>query len=431
MPTKKTALRDERSVAVSETRAGTPLLIALSDLDEDPAQPRQDFADDLQQELAASIAVTGIKQPLLVCLHENGRYMLVDGTRRKRAAEAAGLQEVPAVLTTAASWLSIKEDQLVTNRMRQDLTVLETAQTLEILWLGHQITALEAETGSDQTDTATIVAVAGTPARQIEVLRTRLCDLSGFPSRDAYLGSGRHVRVPWDSVLQSVGLTHMTPDRRKKILGVLDLSVEAQDVLAGTHISERTLQKLAERPLDEQLAIVGQCQGQEDVGSAIRNALAKPGAEEAGNRVLDWEPEDGSPGSSAAFKRTAQEMPTDEVGEEEEELDNGSLPMSGIDAHGSTFVPDPMLAMPFSNGSGKTLVSDRGEIGRGSVPPAGHDQWTEDQALKLSSLLEAMLNLLDETGPAYIVDPHRGWLLPMWQEAVSRLEAAGLEVRPA
>ncbi len=431
MPTKKTALRSERGVAVVDSQAGTPLLIALIDLDEDPTQPRQEFDDDLQQELVASITAGGIKQPLLVHLQETGRYMVMDGTRRKRAAEAAGLREVPAVLRTPANWLSIKEDQLVTNRMRQDLTVLETAQTLEILWLGHQIAALEAETGHEGRDTAAIVAEAGTPARQIEALRTRLCDLSGFPSREAYLGSGKHVRVSWARVLQIVGLTQMTPDRRKKILGVLDLSVEAQDALAGAHVSERTLQKLAGRSMDEQRAIVGQAQGQHDVGGAIRNALDIPGAEEMGPGPRDWEPEAAAQGGTAS-DCTAHRMSTDDgFGEDAEDLHGGSLPLNSDANLRSTFDPDPTLAMPFSKGPGTKLVADRGEIGRGSVPPAGHDQWTEDQALKLSSLVEAMLNLLDETGPAYIIDPHKGWLLLMWQEAIGRLEAAGLEARPA
>jgi hypothetical protein len=91
-----------------------------------------------------------------------------------------------------------------------------------------------------------------------------------------------------------------------------------------------------------------------------------------------------------------------------------------------TFVPDPTLALPFSRGTGPTLISERGPTGRGALPPAGHDQWTEDQALQLSSLLEAVLNLLDQTGPAYLTAQHTGWLGPLWQEAVGRLAAAGL-----
>ena len=54
------------SVGIADTSTGLPLLVALVDLDEDPMQPRQEFPDERQQDLTASVAVAGIKQPLIV-----------------------------------------------------------------------------------------------------------------------------------------------------------------------------------------------------------------------------------------------------------------------------------------------------------------------------------------------------------------------------
>jgi hypothetical protein len=321
----------------------------------------------------------------------------------------------------ATDWLTVKQDQLITNGMRQDLTLLETAQTLELLWLGYQIAALEAEQGVSAVETAALIAEAATPARQIEVLHARLCALSGFPSRDAYLSSGAYVRISWDTVLQAAGMVHLTPDRRKKILSVLDVSPEAQDALAGIALGERSLRKLAQLPAAEQLAIVAEAQTSDDVGNALREALAvsvptaTSGDDDAGT---DWEP-----------ATVAGVLPITDAAEPDAG-DGMPLPLDVDADQRSTFVPDPELAMPFSNGPGQKLISDRGEIGRGSVPSAGHDQWKEEDALKLSSLFEAMLTLLDEVGPAYLTEQHKGWLQPMWRELAGRLEYAGLDAQP-
>lgn len=425
----KPAPSDEH-VAVADRTSGMPLLIALMDLDEDLTQPRQEFPDDRQQELTASVTVAGIKQPLIVRPAGPGRYLVVDGARRKRAAEAAGLLEVPCVLSAEVDWLSVKQNQLITNGFQQALTPLELAQTLELLWLGHQIAAFEADTGDDGTQTAALVSAAGSPARQIEVLRNRLCDISGFPSRDAYLGSGAHVRVAWPTVLQAIGMAQMTADQRKRLLSLLDLSREAQEALAGVDVSQRTLRDLAKRPEEEQRALIAQVQGQDDVGAALREALNAPLVTDVEPQPTgDWSPEtfahalDASDGDDSTGYATV-----DRAGDRGDHDDALAL---DVDAdQRSTFEPDSTLAMPFSNGPGKRLVSERGEIGRGSTPPPGHDQWTEDQALQLSGALEAALNVLDTVGPAYLTEQHQGWLRPMWQELVLRLESAGLEARP-
>ncbi len=431
----KNPLMEAAGGAITPVVEGAPLIVALVDIDEDPGQPRQEFDADQLQELTDSIAVAGIKQPLLVRPQGDGRYLLVDGARRFRAAAAAGLLDAPCVVTMPASWLTIKQDQLITNAFRQDLTALERAQTLEMLWLGHQIAALEAEQQDDSDDTRALLAEAETPAQQIAMLRDRLCELAQVESRDAYLASGAQVRVSWDAVLKAVGLSSMTADRRKKLLSVLDLSVAAQDALAGVPINERTLRDLANRPADEQAVLIAEAQASDgDVGTALREALHTPVAQQPATDTsfADWE--SGAPeavlsaplmgvhgGIGGMLADADPEFMTDE------------RPALALDVDGegrSDFVPDPTLAMPFFNGKGQKLVSERGAIGRGSTPPAGHDLWTEDQALKLSGLLEGLLNLLDEVGPAYVTEQHKGWLLPMWTEALGRLQAAGLEVNP-
>src|SRR5215208_5661454 len=65
-----------------------------------PRQPRTRFDPESISALAASIAETGVIQPLVVCPLPDGRYELIAGERRWRAAQEAGLEAVPAMIRT-------------------------------------------------------------------------------------------------------------------------------------------------------------------------------------------------------------------------------------------------------------------------------------------------------------------------------------------
>ena len=98
----------------------------IADVDPNPRQPRRDFADDALDELAASIAQLGILQPLLVRPAPGGRYELVAGERRLRAAGRAGLLDVPVVVVETDDAGSL-ERALVENIHRADLNPIEEA----------------------------------------------------------------------------------------------------------------------------------------------------------------------------------------------------------------------------------------------------------------------------------------------------------------
>lgn len=100
--------------------------IPIGSIEPNPHQPRVHFAEEGLDELAASIAEMGVLQPILVRPIEGGRYELVAGERRWRAAQRAGLPVVPAIIRTTDD-LSSVEQALVENLHRQDLTPLEEA----------------------------------------------------------------------------------------------------------------------------------------------------------------------------------------------------------------------------------------------------------------------------------------------------------------
>src|SRR5919112_1460362 len=115
-------------------------------------QPRTNFNEEKLEELAQSIRANGVIQPLLVRRVEDGRYQLVAGERRWRAAQRAGLLKVPCVVK------EIPEDKmlelaLVENIQRQELNAIEEAQAYKRLieTLGFTQEMVAQRVGRDRT----------------------------------------------------------------------------------------------------------------------------------------------------------------------------------------------------------------------------------------------------------------------------------------
>ena len=109
----------------------------------DPNQPRRYFDQKRLEELAQSIKELGILEPLLVRPLNDGLYGLIAGERRFKAAEIAGLEEVPCVVKEMDDD-TVKQVQLIENLQREDLNAYEeTIGILELLALRLGITQSE------------------------------------------------------------------------------------------------------------------------------------------------------------------------------------------------------------------------------------------------------------------------------------------------
>jgi ParB family transcriptional regulator, chromosome partitioning protein len=107
--------------------------IAIDLIDPNPNQPRFNMVTAELEELAESIREHGIIQPLIVTQNEeSGRYTLIAGERRLRAAKLAQLQEVPVILRQVTDQQRL-ELALIENIQRADLTALETAEAFQHL----------------------------------------------------------------------------------------------------------------------------------------------------------------------------------------------------------------------------------------------------------------------------------------------------------
>ena len=102
-------------------------------------QPRQDLREDTLQELAESIRAQGVVQPVLVRPLGGDRYELIAGERRWRAAQLAGLREVPAVIRDLPDRAAIAV-ALIENIQREDLNPLEEAAALHRLIVEFELT---------------------------------------------------------------------------------------------------------------------------------------------------------------------------------------------------------------------------------------------------------------------------------------------------
>jgi ParB family transcriptional regulator, chromosome partitioning protein len=102
------------------------LRIAVDQIEPNPRQPRHDFDETALNELASSIRLHDIVQPITVTRLPSGKYRIVSGERRWRAAKIAGLKDVPAYIRQANDQ-ELLELALLENLQREDLNAMEIA----------------------------------------------------------------------------------------------------------------------------------------------------------------------------------------------------------------------------------------------------------------------------------------------------------------
>lgn len=114
------------------TRTSGLIDIAVADIEPLPGQPRTHFDDAALDELAASIAQRGVIQPIIVTPKGGGRYRLVAGERRWRAAQRARLHHIPAIVRELDQ-REVLALALIENLQREDLNPLEEARAYQTL----------------------------------------------------------------------------------------------------------------------------------------------------------------------------------------------------------------------------------------------------------------------------------------------------------
>ncbi len=106
--------------------------VAVGLIAPNPKQPRRHFDEEALEELADSIRVLGVIQPVTIKPEADGRYTIISGERRWRAAQMAGLETIPVYVRQADDQM-LHEMALVENIQRQDLNAMEVAFSLQRL----------------------------------------------------------------------------------------------------------------------------------------------------------------------------------------------------------------------------------------------------------------------------------------------------------
>jgi ParB family chromosome partitioning protein len=146
------ALLPERPAGdAASSTAQTPRELPIGDIDPNPLQPRRIFVQDRLDELAQSIRANGIVQPLVV-RQNGGRYQLVAGERRWRAAQLANLDKVPVIVQNIPDD-RLLEVTLIENIQREDLNPIEAALAFQRMIVDLHLTQEEVgrRTGKDRT----------------------------------------------------------------------------------------------------------------------------------------------------------------------------------------------------------------------------------------------------------------------------------------
>jgi ParB family chromosome partitioning protein len=127
-------------------------LVSLELIEVNPDQPRKDFNETALSELASSIKLHGIIQPLTVSPMPNGKYRLIAGERRYRASRIAGIKEVPVYVRQTTD-STILELALLENLQRENLNAIEIALSYKRLMddLDYTQEALAERMGKDRS----------------------------------------------------------------------------------------------------------------------------------------------------------------------------------------------------------------------------------------------------------------------------------------
>ena len=148
--------------------------ILLDQLRPNPEQPRRSFDKAALAELADSIRRHGVLQPLLVSEDSAGGYVVIAGERRWRAARAAGLKTVPAVIRERLGARDELALALVENIQRRDLSVLEEARAFEHLRSEHGLSQAEIadQVGKDRSTVANALRLLRLPEEIQELVES-------------------------------------------------------------------------------------------------------------------------------------------------------------------------------------------------------------------------------------------------------------------
>ncbi len=183
-----------------EVSDGKPLNIPLSQIEEDPNQPRKDFDKRTMDELVSSVAERGIKSPVSVRKHPDmpDKWLLNFGARRLRACRELGLATIPAFIDEKHN----DYDQVIENLQRDNLKPMELAIFIQKkMGEGHKQVAIAKNLGVHKSAVTHHLALIGMPDCLEEIYRSGKCKsaITLYELRALYDGYPEEVKAFCDA----------------------------------------------------------------------------------------------------------------------------------------------------------------------------------------------------------------------------------------
>jgi len=221
--------------------------------------PRRDAADD--PDLAGLAASLGTEaHPTLAQLPvvedlQNGKFRVLAGERRIRAAKMAGWEAIPCIVRAQLDPLEAHNLRVVENLQRKGLHPLDEANALKLAWYNANAQAL------GLADKARKLLDAERPPAETLAKLEALLTQNGFtPS---------HPAVAWDDVLDGLGV-EMNRERRKKLMQVLGVTPEVQERARQVDMTEASLRSLAQLAPEAQERMIGEIEENPEMARKLR-----------------------------------------------------------------------------------------------------------------------------------------------------------------
>lgn len=147
--------------------------VRINDIEPNRDQPRRDFDEQSLSELADSIALHGLLQPIAVRPNSDGNYTIIAGERRWRASRMAGLDKVPVIIKEVDE-KELKELALIENLQREDLNAVEEALGFKSLMDTYNLTQeqVSERLGKSRSAVANTLRLLSLNDKELEALRS-------------------------------------------------------------------------------------------------------------------------------------------------------------------------------------------------------------------------------------------------------------------
>ena len=250
------ALLGDDVIAAKDERASS-LLLPISQVESCSTQPRKSFEPEALSDLADSIRIHGIIQPLTVRKLQSGYYQIIAGERRLRAARKAGLEKVPA-LVREYNDAEISEIALIENIQRENLNIIEEAEAYAFLMKNFQLTQemLAKKVGRSRPHIANSLRLL----ELVEEIQDKLV------AGDLLMGQARPLLALKDKALQ----------------------VRAAEHILEEHLSSRQAEELVRRLLDDPAYLDARESGAEAEPEEVQEAPQDAFYQDAAGRLNEY-----------------------------------------------------------------------------------------------------------------------------------------------